>query len=198
MLMLKGLKKLLNWLLLSKQGNYIVIGDRSRLKIGRGVSFSGKVIFDLTKGGEVRIGSGCVLCEGVIINPFGGSIVIGRECSINPYCVIYGHGGLRIGDFVRIATHSVIIPANHVFDSVDVPIYRQGLTRKGIVIGCDVWIGAGVKILDGVSIEDGAVVAAGAVVNSDVGGNQVVGGIPAKKIGERIKRNDDIENKENL
>jgi acetyltransferase-like isoleucine patch superfamily enzyme len=196
--MLYGFKKLLNRFLFRTGGNYVVIGDKSRLKIEKGVSFTGKVIFDLTKGGEVRVGPGCIISEGVIINPFGGSIVMGRECSINPYCVIYGHGGLCIGDFVRIATHSVIIPANHVFDSLEEPIYKQGLTKKGIVIGSDVWIGAGVKILDGVSIEDGAIIAAGAVVNSNVKKHHIFGGVPAKKIGERTRKKDDITNKESL
>ena len=37
----------------------------------------------------------------------------------------------------------------------------QPLTKKGIVIGDDIWIGANCIILDGVRIGDGAVIAAG-------------------------------------
>lgn len=43
-------------------------------------------------------------------------------------------------------------------------------------------------ILPGVSIGEGAVVAAGAVVTSDVEPWTVVGGVPARKIGNREKK----------
>ncbi|MCK7515996.1 MAG: acyltransferase [Desulfobacterales bacterium] len=72
-----------------------------------------------------------------------------------------GDGGLTIGNNVRIAAHTVIIPANHVFDDVNIPIRKQGLSKKGIVIEDDVWIGSGVKILDGVVIGKGCVIGAG-------------------------------------
>lgn len=112
----------------------------------------------------------------------GGVIRIGRNCSINPFCVLYGHGGLEIGDNVRIATHCVIIPANHRFDRLDMPITAQGLSKRGIKIGGDVWIGASVTILDGCEIGAGAVIGAGSVVTRDVEPNSVVAGAPAKLI----------------
>lgn len=36
----------------------------------------------------------------------GGFIRIGKRCSINPFCMIYGYGGVTIGDDVRIAAHT--------------------------------------------------------------------------------------------
>lgn len=165
--------------------NVKVLGDKSKIKVGKGVVFDGKVIIDLRKGGEVEIGKNTIIMEGVIINPFGGFVKIGENCSMNPYCVIYGHGGLEIGDFVRIATHTVIIPANHIFDSLEVPIYQQGLTTKGIIIEQDVWIGTGVNILDGVKIGKGSVIAAGAVIKSNIDSFCVYGGVPGKLIKKR-------------
>lgn len=117
--------------------------------------------------------------------PYGGHVNIGEFCTINPFCVLYGHGGLQIGNFVRIATHTVIIPANHVFDDANTPIARQGLTKRGVRIGDDVWIGAGVRILDGVTIGSGAIIAAGSVVNKNVPPLTIVGGIPAKFMRKR-------------
>ena len=35
------------------------------------------------------------------------------------------HGGLTMGDYVRIAAQTVVIPANHVFTATDRPIARQ-------------------------------------------------------------------------
>lgn len=178
-------KKLLKMLGFTFGLNVKILGDKSKIKVGKGVVFDGKVIIDLRKGGEVEIGKNTIIMEGVIINPFGGFVKIGENCSINPYCVIYGHGGLEIGDFVRIATHTVVIPANHVFDSLEVPIYKQGLTTKGIIIEQDVWIGAGVNILDGVKIGKGSVIAAGAVIKSNVDPFCVYGGVPGKLIKKR-------------
>lgn len=130
---------------------------------------------------KIEIGSHTVLMSGAILDTGpNGSIRLGEYNSVNPYCVIYGHGSLSCGDYVRIAAHTVIIPANHVFSGLDRPIARQGLSKKGIRIGGDVWIGAGCRLLDGIVIGDGAVLAAGAVVNRDVPAFAVVGGVPAK------------------
>lgn len=50
----------------------------------------------------------------------------------------------------------------------DVPINEQGETRRGIVVGNDVWNAAHATIMDRGHVGRGAVVAAGAVVNRDV------------------------------
>lgn len=137
-------------------------------------------------GGRIIVGKNCTLDVGVILRAYGGFIEIGDNCSVNPYCVLYGGGGLRIGNGVRIAAQTVIIPSNHVFDSVDDYIYLQGESRKGISIEDDVWIGAGVRILDGITIGKGTVVGAGAVVTKSTEAYSVVVGIPAKKVSSRL------------
>jgi acetyltransferase-like isoleucine patch superfamily enzyme len=180
--MLRQIFKIIKDTLIS---NIHISGDRSRIKFDKGVVVKGDVYFDVSKGGTIKIGEGTILFQGTIFATYGGDIVIGKNCSFNPYCVVYGHGGLRIGNYVRIATHTVIIPANHVFENRDTPIYNQGITAMGVEIFDNVWIGAGVKILDGVTIESGAVIAAGSVVNKNVKGNSIFGGVPAKFIKAR-------------
>jgi acetyltransferase-like isoleucine patch superfamily enzyme len=96
--------------------------------------------------------------------------------------VLYGHGGLFIGDNVRIAAHTVIIPANHGMALDGVPMADQPLSRRGIRIGDDVWIGAGARILDGAEIEDGCVIAAGAVVRGRLAANGIYAGVPARLV----------------
>lgn len=105
-----------------------------------------------------------------------------KNCSLNPYSILYGHGGLTIGNGVRIAAHVVIVPANHIIDDTDRYIYEQGETTKGIVIEDDVWIGAGARVLDGVTISRGCVIAGGAMSTEAYG---IYGGIPARKIRNR-------------
>ena len=136
----------------------------------------------------IRIVKNTILGRFSIISTHGGSIEIGDNCSINPFCVLYGLGGLKIGNYVRIATHTIVVPANHIFKDPTIPIKLQGLSKIGIVIEDDVWIGAGVKILDGVTIGKGSVIGAGTVLTKTVDPFSVVVGVPGKIIGTRGKQ----------
>ena len=162
-------------------------GHLANIHIGQNVRIGAHAtIVCHDKNSSVRIGDNTVIKQFAQLMTYpGGSIEIGSNSSVNPFCVLYGHGGLKIGNDVRIATHSVFIPANHKFDSHDSTITSQGLNKKGINIENNVWFGAGTITLDGVSIQEGAVIAAGAVVNKNVEKNQVVGGVPAKVIKQR-------------
>lgn len=115
----------------------------------------------------------------------GGRIEIGKHCSVNAYAVLYGHGGLVIGNYVRIATHTVIVPGNHNFDRTDIPIALQGSSGQEIRIDDDVWIGAGVKILGGVQIAKGSIIGAGSVVTKSTEPYGIYAGVPAKLIKSR-------------
>lgn len=138
-------------------------------------------------GGVISLGARTGLDKGVILRAYGGSIQIGEDCTVNPYSIIYGGGGVVIGNGVLIAAHTVIVPSNHIFSDIDKPIRQQGTSGVGIVIEDDVWIGAGVKILDGVTVAKGTVVAAGSVVTKSTESYSVVAGVPAKKISTRLK-----------
>lgn len=131
-------------------------------------------------GGTIVIDDDSELLDYACVLSYGGHIRIGHNCSVNAFTVIYGHGGVTIGDNVLIAGHCMIIPSQHRFDRLDIPIRMQGATSRGIRIEDDVWIGHACSILDGVTIGRGAVVAAGSVVNRDVPPGAVVGGVPAR------------------
>lgn len=137
-------------------------------------------------GGTIIIGAGTFIDQGVIIRPLGGSILIGNNCAIHAYSVLYGGGGLAIGNDVLIAAHTLIIPSNHVYQDSNRLIREQGLSLSGIVIEDDVWLGAGSRILDGVVIAKGTVVGSGAVVTRSTEANTVVAGVPARVIAKRI------------
>jgi acetyltransferase-like isoleucine patch superfamily enzyme len=134
----------------------------------------------------LQIGEGTVLKQFATLMTYpGGKIQIGRNCSINPFCVLYGHGGLIVGDNVRMATHTVIIPAEHNFDNHQQLITQQGLTKKGVIIGSDVWFGAGVIVLDGCEIGKGSVIGAGSVVTKNIPPYSIAVGSPARVIRSR-------------
>ena len=167
-------------------------GKAGSIRTGSRVRIEHEALLDTSEDGVIEIGDGTIIYSRAMLMTYpGGSIRIGRNCTVNPLSVLYGHGGLSIGNFVRIATHVVMIPANHVFADPDLPIAKQGLTRKGITVGDDVWIGAGARILDGVTIGCGSVIAAGAVVNREVEPFSIVGGVPARVLGNRKEANVD-------
>jgi len=156
-----------------------------RIYIGRGTLISPGVKFQRINGGSIQIGANCELYYGSLFLTYGGDIEIGDNSSVNQYCVLHGHGGLRIGNGVRIASHTVIIPANHNYHSLNIPIYQQGETREGITIEDDVWIGSNCTILDGVTIAGGCVIGAGAVVSKSTEPFGIYAGVPAKLVKRR-------------
>ena len=146
---------------------------------------SSRSIVSVRGGGSISIGRNCEIHPFSMLLTYGGDILIGDHCSVNPYTIVYGHGGVRIGNDVRIATHTVIIPANHNVETNDQPLHQSGVTARGIEIEDHVWIGAGSRILDGVRIGRHAVVAAGSVVTRSVAEGSTVGGVPARLIKQR-------------
>ncbi len=142
----------------------------------------------LEPAGRIEIGEGSIIREGAFLQSYGGQIRVGKNCTINPYCLIQGNGGVQIGDNSLIASHVCMYSANHVFSDSKKLIRQQGETQRGITIGADVWIGGGAIILDGVTVGDGAVIAAGAVVKHDVAAGAVVAGVPARMISQRGNR----------
>lgn len=119
------------------------------------------------------------------LEPQGGEIRIGNDCSLRNGVIVFGAGGVRIDDDCRLATGVVLIAFNHRFDDPGVPIRTQGITKVGIHVCEDVWIGARAIVLDGVTIGRGSVVAAGAVVTRDVEPFSIVAGVPARLVGKR-------------
>lgn len=136
-------------------------------------------------GARIRIGDGCRIGPHAALHSHVGFIEMGRNVYVGPQSILRGDGGLTIGDDVLISPQVVIMSANHIFTRTDVPIRLQSETRKGIVIGDDVWIGAGAKILDGVAIARGAVIGAGAVVTREIPPFAIAVGVPARVIGYR-------------
>jgi acetyltransferase-like isoleucine patch superfamily enzyme len=174
---------------LKKMGNLIdknteFYGEYSSFKIGRNNRISGKVILSTILGGNLVIGDCCEIHPGAMLLTYGGNIIIGNFCSVNPYTIIYGHGDVQIGNYVRIAAHTILIPANHSYTD-RLPIHKQPLIKKGILIMDDVWIGANVTILDGITIGEGSVIGAGAVVTKDVEPYTINAGVPARCIKRR-------------
>jgi acetyltransferase-like isoleucine patch superfamily enzyme len=164
---------------------YIISLKKANIKIGEKVKIYKTAKIEIRYGGSIIINDNTEILDGVLILTYGGDINIGKNCSINPYTIIYGHGNTKIGDNVLIAGGCMIIPSNHIYKRIDIPINQQGNKSLGIVIEDDVWIGHGCTILDGVTVGNGAIIGAGSVVTKDVEPYSIVAGVPAKIIGSR-------------
>jgi acetyltransferase-like isoleucine patch superfamily enzyme len=139
--------------------------------------------------GVITLNDGCKVSPGAIIQ---GNVTMGCKSSVQAYSIIVGYGTkedregeIIIGENVMIASHVMIIGANHNFSDPEATIKSQGLTRKSIVIEDDVWIAGRVNITAGVRIGKGAVIGAGAVVTSDIPPYSIAVGVPAKVIKSR-------------
>ncbi|ABG60139.1 acetyl transferase [Cytophaga hutchinsonii ATCC 33406] len=162
----------------------IVIGKF--VKLDDGVYLSGLGKGKLTLANNVSIGAYSRIIVSTSLNNIGEYIHIGNNVGIGEFAYLGGGGGLEIGDDCIIGQYLSCHPENHNYDSVDTLIRHQGVSRQGIVIGKNCWIGSKVTILDGVHIGNNCVIAAGAVVTKSVPDNSVVGGVPARVLKSRI------------
>ena len=85
-----------------------------------------------------------------------------------------------------IADRVMLIDFDHGMVDVERPIRMQGIYKRDVEVGHNVWIGYGACILRGVKVGDNAVVGTSAVVATDVADNAIVGGVPARVI--RIRK----------
>ncbi len=134
------------------------VGRRGRLRFGRFVWVG--------DGSKIRCHEGRV--------EIGAKTVIGQECTISAYQQV------RIGEQCVIADRAMFIDFDHGVVEVDRPIRQQGIYKRDVEVGSNVWIGYGACILRGVRVGDNAIVGTNAVVTRDVPANAVVGGVPAR------------------
>ncbi|MCP5136685.1 MAG: acyltransferase [Gammaproteobacteria bacterium] len=121
----------------------------------------------------------------MLINANEGHVNVGADSWLGPFCLIYGNGGVDIGNNVLIAAHSSINTVSHHADRTDIPINNQGIYTDPVVIEDDVWLGLNVSVLQGVRIGKGSIIGAGAVVNKDIPPYSIAVGIPARVIRQR-------------
>jgi len=150
-------------------------------RIGRGALLRGNT--DAADG--IRVGDRSLVQEHALLNANRGHITIGSDSWIGPFCLLYGNGGIDIGNHVMVAAHTSINTVSHHAERADIPMSEQGTYQDPVVIEDDVWIGLHAVILQGVTIGKGAIIGAGAVVNRDIPAYSVAVGVPARVVGQR-------------
>ena len=106
----------------------------------------------------------------------------GRRLRTDGICFVGPGVKLEIGRECVIADRVMLIDFDHGMVEVERPIRLQGIYKRDVRVGNNVWIGYGACILRGVTVGDNAVIGTNAVVTDDVPANAVVGGVPARVI----------------
>lgn len=120
--------------------------------------------------------------QGAEISP---NATLGNYSELGTNCLIQAN--VHIGNNVIMGPDVKIYSRNHKYESLEVPIQKQGKNYYKTTVGNDVWLGANVIITAGCNIGNHAIVAAGAVVTKDVPDFAIVGGVPAKILKYRNK-----------
>lgn len=152
-----------------------------QVHIGKNVYIGDQVSLIVEPGATLSIADNSFIGESCYIKCFGGTVSIGHDVSINSKSFINGCGGVSIGDNTRIGTQSIIIASNHKFGEPDL-LVKDAITKQGVMLGENIWLGARVTVLDGVVIPNDSVIGACSLVSKPLPESGVYVGIPAKKI----------------
>lgn len=180
-----NIKKLVLWMLMPKNQ------ARPRLwvrwfvnpffhKRGKGSRIRFRTRIDVMPFNVFELGKHSTIEDFAVVNNGVGAVRIGDRCRIGLSSVLIGP--VTLGNDVGIAQHVVMSGLNHSFENIQLPIFKQPVSTKPIVVHDETWIGANVFIAAGISIGKHCVVAGGSVVTKDVPDYSLVAGNPAKII----------------
>jgi acetyltransferase-like isoleucine patch superfamily enzyme len=161
------------WLKLRWRGRLVTDGvcfvcPRVKLEIGRDA--------------KLHLGRWSWIGHGTKIRVHEGEVRIGAKSVLGQECTISAFQHVSIGRECIVADRVMLIDFDHGVVEVERPIRLQGIYKRDVRVGHNVWIGYGACFLRGVTIGDNAIVGTSAVVSRDVPANAVVGGIPARLI----------------
>lgn len=117
----------------------------------------------------------------------GREIVIGDNSGLGTHCQIPSN--TIIGCNVMMGPNCHILPYNHRFDSIDIPMCQQGaIEKRQTVIEDDIWIGMNVTMTPGRHISKGSIIGACCVLTKDFPEYSIVGGNPSQLIRSRKEK----------
>lgn len=125
-----------------------------------------------------------------------GQITIGRDCHISQNTMLYGYGGIFIGDNSTLSSgtklYSLTSMAYNPYNMHEVvsivPYSGKSPTLEGpIFLGNNVWVGIDCIVSPGVTLDDNTFVRSQSIVNSSFAENSYAGGNPAVLIRSRFK-----------
>jgi acetyltransferase-like isoleucine patch superfamily enzyme len=153
-----------------------------RMQLEGMLFLGGGVKLQIRRGARVRFGRWTWIGHDTKIRCHEGEVRIGSKTVLGQECTISAYQHVSIGDQCILADRVMLIDFDHNVAEVERPIRVQGIYKRDVRVGNNVWIGFAAQILRGVTVGDNAIVGAGAVVTKDVPANAVVAGVPARVI----------------
>ena len=141
-----------------------------------------RVKFEIGRSATVRLGRWSWIGHGCKIRVHEGEFSLGAKSVMGQECTISAYQHIAIGRECIIADRVMMIDFDHGMVEVERPIRLQGIYKRDVDVGHNVWIGYGACLLRGVKVGHNAVIGTNSVVTADVPENAVVGGVPAKVI----------------
>jgi acetyltransferase-like isoleucine patch superfamily enzyme len=138
------------------------------------------VKLEIGRGATLRIGRWAWIGSASKIRVHEGEVSIGAKTVVGQECTISAYQRVSIGRECIIADRVMLIDFDHGVTEVERPIRLQGIYKRDVRVGHNVWMGYGACVLRGVSIGDNAIVGTSSVVTHDVPENAVVAGVPAR------------------
>jgi acetyltransferase-like isoleucine patch superfamily enzyme len=155
---------------------------RGRLRLD-GLAFIGPgCALQVGRHATLELGRWCWVGHGCKLRSHEGTVSIGAKTVLGQECTISSFQHVSIGRECVVADRVMLIDFDHGIAEVERPIRLQGIYKRDVRVGNNVWIGYGACILRGVTVGDNAVIGTNAVVTKDVPANAVVGGVPARLI----------------
>ena len=153
---------------------------RGRLKTDGLCFVAPDVTFEIGRGATVRLGRWCWIGHGTKIRAHEGEVSIGAKTVLGQECTISAFQRVSIGRECIVADRVMFIDFDHGVVEVERPVRAQGIYKRDVDIGHNVWIGYGACFLRGVKVGDNAVIGTTSVVTGDVPDNAVAAGVPAR------------------
>jgi acetyltransferase-like isoleucine patch superfamily enzyme len=153
---------------------------RGRLKTDGLCFVAPDVVFEIGRGASVHLGRWCWIGHGTKIRAHEGEVRIGAKSVIGQECTVSAFQHISIGRECIVADRVMLIDFDHGVVEVDRPIREQGIYKRDVRVGHNVWIGYGACFLRGCTVGDNSVIGTFSVVTKDIPPNAVAGGIPAR------------------
>ena len=146
-----------------------------------GPVFFGKGLeLQIAKRGTIRFGRFVWIGDRTKIRCHEGEVIVGQKSVLGQECTISAYRHVRIGEQCVIADRAMFIDFDHGVVEVERPIRRQGIYKRDVDVGSNVWVGYGACVLRGVRVGDNSVIGTNSVLTKDIPANAVVGGVPAR------------------
>ena len=178
----------------SLQELYSNLNNRSKIDYNRSLPFQDSMFNRFKRAETLKFGKKTSIYNSSYVF---GDVEVGNNTWIGPNTILDGSGNtLKIGNFCSISSGVQIYTHDTVFWAVSGG--KLPFKKGSVTIGDFNYIGSLSIINHGITIGNRCIVAANSFVNCNIPDRSIYAGSPAKKIGEVVLKNNEINLKYDL